>query len=88
LVAVFIERQLTTEARGGGKRTLPMDLIFRIIELPHLDSAFIEIIEQTCIDAHFAEILTERLPVCATTADWTVMYANHSITPDIGLCFA
>lgn len=61
-----------------------MGLIIRIVEFPHLDGAFIEIVEQACIDAHLAEIFPKRLPVGAAAADWTVVNADHSIAPDIG----
>lgn len=59
-------------------------LIARIVEFPHLDSAFVEIIEQACIDAHFAEVFPKSFPVGAATADRAVVDSDHSIAPDIG----
>ena len=70
-------------AETVGKRTLAMGLIVRIVEFSDLDGAFIEIVEQACIDAHLAEIFAERLPVGAAAADWTMVNADHSIAPDI-----
>ena len=60
------------------------DLILRIVEFPHLDGVFIEIVEQACIDPHFPKIFPESLPVRTAAADWTVVNADHSIAPDIG----
>ncbi len=45
----------------------------------HLDSAFIEIVEQACIDAHLAEIFSRTLPMGAAAADGAVMNADHSV---------
>jgi len=67
-----------------GKLTLAMGLTIRIFEFPNLDGAFIEIVEQSCIDSHLAEVFPKRLPVGAAATDWTVVNADHSITPDIG----
>ena len=67
----------------GGKLMLALGLI-SVVDLSNFDGAFVEIVEQACIDAHLAEVLPKRLPVCATAADWTVVDADHSITPDIG----
>lgn len=55
-----------------------------IVELPDLDSAFIKIVEQPGIDAHFAEVFPKRLPVGSAAADRAVVNADHSIAPDIG----
>ena len=59
-----------------------------VVDLPDLDGAFVEIIEQTCIDAHFTKVLTERLPVGSAAAGRTVMDADHSVAPDIGFRLA
>ena len=59
------------------------DLIFRIVEFPYLDSTFVEIVEQACNGAHFAEVFPERLPVSTAAADWTVVNVDHSVAPDI-----
>lgn len=68
----------------GRRPTLAHDLISRIIDFPDLGGAFIEIVEQACIDPHFTKIFPEGLPVSTATADWTVVNTNHSIAPDIG----
>jgi hypothetical protein len=65
-----------------------MYLIFRIIEFSYLYGAFIEIVEQACIDTHSAKIFTERFPMGAAAANWTMVYADRSITPDIGFRLA
>ncbi len=57
---------------------------FRIVELPYLDDTFVEIVEQACIDTHFSEVFPKGLPMSAAAADWTMVNADHSITPDIG----
>ena len=51
------------KAKTGRKRTSVIGLRIRIVEFPHLDGAFIEIIEQARVDAHLAEIFAEGLPV-------------------------
>ena len=55
----------------------------RVVELPYLDGTFVEIVEQACIDTHFAEVFPKGLPMSAAAADWTVVNADHSIAPDI-----
>lgn len=67
----------------GGKRTLSLGFI-RVVDFPDLYGAFIEIVEQPCVDAHLAEIFAKRLPMGATAADRTVVNADHSIAPHIG----
>ena len=65
---------------GGGQLVLGLT---GIVELPDLDSAFIKIVEQPGIDAHFAEVFPKRLPVGSAAADRAVVNADHSIAPDI-----
>lgn len=62
--------------------------LISVVEFSDLDGAFIEIIEQACIDTHLAEIFPKRLPVSPAAADGTVVNADHSIAPDIGFRFA
>ena len=51
---------------GTQKPTLATGLIFRIFEFPYLDGAFVEIVEQACIDTHLTEVfLTHSCSVCA-----------------------
>ncbi len=52
----------------GGKQTLVLGLA-RIVALPNLNSAFIEIIEQARVDAHFTEVFPKSLPVGSAAAD-------------------
>ena len=58
-------------------------LITRIVELPDLDGAFIEAVQQARVDAHLAEVLAKRLPMSSAAADRTVVDADHSVAPDI-----
>ena len=62
----------------------PLTELTRVVEFPHFDGAFIESVEQSCFDAHPAEILSERLPVGAAAADRAVVDTDHSIAPNIG----
>ena len=66
-----------------GKQTFALGLI-RVVELPDLDGAFVEIIEQASIDAHLTEIFPKGFPVGTASADWAVVDADHPVTPDIG----
>jgi hypothetical protein len=59
-------------------------ILIRVVELSHFDGAFVETVKQAGIDSHLAEILPQRLPMGPAAAGWTVMNADHSITPDIG----
>jgi hypothetical protein len=34
----------------------------RVVDLSRLDGAFLEIVEQACIDAHLAEVFAKRFP--------------------------
>ena len=49
----------------------------------YIDGAFIEAVQQARVDAHFAEILAKRLPMCAAAADRTMVDTDHSVAPDI-----
>jgi len=67
----------------GGERRLALRSI-RVVEFPDLDGAFIEIVEQACIDTHPAEVLPKGLPVSAAAADRAVVNTDHPVAPDIG----
>ena len=58
-----------------------------VVEFPDLDGAFIEAVEQACIDAHLAEVFPKRLPVGSAAAGWAVVNADHPVAPDIGCRF-
>lgn len=74
-------------ATMGGDASSSLGLI-RIVEFSNLDCVFIEIIEQAGIDAHFAKVFAQRLPVSSAATGRAVMDANHPIAPDIGYCLA
>ena len=58
--------------------------LIRVVEFSNLDGAFVEIVKQSCIDPHLAEIFPKRLPMGPAAANWAVVNADHSIAPDIG----
>ena len=58
--------------------------LIRVVELAHFDGLFVETIEQTGVDAHFAEIFPEGLPVRAAAANGAMMNTDHAIAPDVG----
>lgn len=60
----------------------------RVIEVPYLDGFDVEAIDQTCIDAHFAEVFPKRCPVGAAAAVWTVMNTDHLVTQNVSFCLA
>jgi hypothetical protein len=57
------------------------DRLAGVVELPDLHGAFIEIVEQACIDAHLAEVFPKRLPVGSAAAGTA---RNPSITRSVG----
>ena len=62
--------------------------LISVVEFPNFDGAFIEIIKQSRIDPHFAEVLAKRPPVSSAAADRAVVNADHSVAPDIGFRLA
>lgn len=55
-----------------------------IINLAHLYGALVKAIQQARVDAHLAEVPSERLPVRAAATNRAMMDTDHPVPPDVG----